>query len=362
MLEARERMLIEGPVMTGVREKFVIEAPKSAGMITDGKEKGKEKEKEKGEDVTEGGEEGTEEKEDESGKQVVLKGEQRQDEGQETDVMAPKKDTRPAGVDGWKFKTRNSLMFPPDADSSPYQERPKPVVVPKGEEKSILYGSTRLPEQDDTTSTTRSLSEPPSPTRSRIDAAIQGTQYRPKSPSRNNFSLVPNLPSPTPSELGPTAVKELMTWGTLNATPRIISQSDDPAEAALLPPPSAPFRLSEPSAREILSHRLSNKASKNLRAKAGLLGLSTPGIGLSRTPGTTRRGNMDPPSWTPRKSEAAGNLTPAGKRLLNRTMGTSGTRRAEAMERVAGWDGSKGKEKDLSRVRWTPTPNAVTRR
>jgi protein DGCR14 len=44
-------------------------------------------------------------------------------------------------------------------------------------------------------------------------------------------------------------------------------------------------------------------------------------------------------------------------------MGTAAARRAEAMERMAGWDGSaKGKEKDLNRVRWTPTPSPVTKR
>ncbi|KAK7463701.1 hypothetical protein VKT23_005640 [Stygiomarasmius scandens] len=345
MLEAREKMLIEGPTMTGVREKFVIEAPTNAGLITDGKEGKKDKD------------ESREEEEVEKGKEVIVK--EKANQSGETDVMAPKKDMRSAGVDGWNFKTRNSLMFPPDADSSPYHQRPKPVVVPKGEEKSIAYGSTRLPEQDDSTLTSRSLSEPPSPTRSRIDAAIQGTEYRPRSPTRDDkFSLVPNLPSPTPSELGPVAVKELMTWGTLNATPRIISQSDDPAEALAS---STPFRLSEPSSRELLSHKLSNKASKSLRAKAGLLAPGqTPGI--SRTPVTVRKGNMGPPSWTPRRSEAAGNLTPAAKRLLDRTMGTSGQRRAEAMERTAGWDGGKGKEKDLSKLRWTPTPNAISRR
>jgi protein DGCR14 len=74
---------------------------------------------------------------------------------------------------------------------------------------------------------------------------------------------------------------------------------------------------------------------------------------------------MGPPTWTPRRTE--GNLTPAAKRLLNRsTMGTAAARRAEAMGRMAGWEGSsggdKGKEKDLNHVRWTPTPSPVTRR
>lgn len=173
------------------------------------------------------------------------------------------------------------------------------------------------------------------------------------------------MPSPTPSELGPAAVKQLMTWGTLNATPRIISKSDDPAEP--LPPPTTPFHLPGPSSREVISHKLSANASKSLRTKAGLLqGGKTPGI--SRTPagsGTSTRRNqsMGPPTWTPRRTE--GNLTPAAKRLLDRsTMGTAAVRRAEAMSRMAGWEGGSGKvkEKDLNHVRWTPTPSPITRR
>jgi protein DGCR14 len=190
---------------------------------------------------------------------------------------------------------------------------------------------------------------------------------RPLSPTINDFSLVPNMPSPTPSQLGPDAVKQLMTWGTLNATPRIISQSDDPALAT----PNTPFHLPAPSSRERISHKLSNSASKSLRAKAGLLGLGS----LGRTPGITRtpmsvggsagrKGNMAPPSWTPRRAEAAESLTPAARRLLDRsTMGTAALRRAEAMSKIARWEGDgTGKETDLTRVRWTPTPSSVTRR
>lgn len=175
---------------------------------------------------------------------------------------------------------------------------------------------------------------------------------RPRSPGINNFSYVPALPSPTPSELGPAAVKQLMTWGTLAGTPRILSQSDDPAEASA-PAPSTPFHISAPTKREVLSHKLSSSASKSLRAKASLLG-----AGHAR-----RKGDMPPPSWTPRRAEASGALTPAGRRLLDRsTMGTAASRRAEAMGRAAGWEKDKDKDKDLNRVRWTPSPSPVTRR
>ncbi len=41
MLEQREKMLIEAPVATGVREKFVIEAPRAPAGLIEGGEAGK---------------------------------------------------------------------------------------------------------------------------------------------------------------------------------------------------------------------------------------------------------------------------------------------------------------------------------
>ncbi|KAI0318469.1 nuclear protein DGCR14 [Amylostereum chailletii] len=335
MIEVRERALIEASPAPGVRERMKIELPTPAGLITAGGEN------ELGHGdaprlQNDGGNEG-------ASKEMVVKDNLDGEEQEVVDVMAPKKDTRPAGVDGWKFKTRNALMFSPDADVSPYD--PTLVSTSKTNLKVIKHGNTRLDEQEEDASATRGRSEPPSPTRSRIDAAIAGTPYRPRSPGDGNFTYVPNLPSPTPSELGPAAVKQLMTWGTLAGTPRVLSQSDDPAET-----PDTPFRIAGPSARETLSHRLSTTASKSLRTKASLLGIHS-----------RRKGDMGPPSMTPRRAEAPGALTPAAKRLLDRTtMGTAATRRAEAMGRLAGWEGKK--EKDLNRVRWTPTPSPVTRR
>lgn len=170
------------------------------------------------------------------------------------------------------------------------------------------------------------------------------------------------MPSPTPSELGPAAVKQLMTWGTLNATPRVLTQSDDPA-GPLAMPPADTFQIRPPSARDRIGQKLSINAAKNLRAKAELLGISGPRTPSRRaTQGSTRQGSMPPPAWTPRRAE--GGLTPAAKRLLDRTtLSTAAARRADAMGRAAGWEGqAKAREQDLNRVRWTPTPTAVTRK
>ncbi|KAF8349962.1 nuclear protein DGCR14 [Amanita rubescens] len=334
MLEAREKMLIEAPLVTGVRERFKIEAPVPVGLLTNGSESD-------GQDESD--ETGNTENNQEKGKEMVLR---TSNVDEEVDVMAPRKDTRPAGVDGWKFTARNSLMFAPDANQSPYHPSPKEGDA-KPDPKVIKYGNTRLPEQEHSSTASQGASAPPSPTRSRIDAAIAGTPYRPTSPSNGGFKLVPSVPSPTPAELGPAAVRQLMTWGTLGATPRIISKPDDPD----IPPPSTPFRLQDISSREAISHKLSSKASKSLRAKAGLLGLGQ----MGRTPGIAtpsgRKGDMAPPSWTPRKSDAAGNLTPAARRLLERT--TIGAAAAKA-QRI--------QETDLNKIRWTPTPSLTSRR
>ena len=79
-------------------------------------------------------------------------------------------------------------MFAPDADESPYH--PKPVLAAGDAKppppKVIKYGNTRLPEQDDAPSS--SISAPPSPTRSRIDAAIAGTPCAYSRPQNISFA------------------------------------------------------------------------------------------------------------------------------------------------------------------------------
>ncbi|KAI6044939.1 nuclear protein DGCR14 [Pisolithus marmoratus] len=340
MLTAREKMLIEQPPAPGVREKFLIQQSKVAGLITSGTvEEATEHEPE---NVDEG--------------PLSLTVAKPQAEVVTADVLAPQKDTRAAGVDAWKFKTRNSLMFLPDADVSTYDGPASSSANAQPDTKVIKHANTRLEEQD-ATDRPNNLSAPSSPTHSRVEAAISGTPYRPKAPL-DSFSLVPHVPSPSSAEMGPSAMKQLMTWGTLNATPRILSQSEDSTDSIL--PPNT-FRISAPSNREALSHKLSASAAKSLRAKAGL----TSNIG--RTPlahpvkGGRNSGTMAPPNWTPRKADAPGNLTPAAKRLLDRTtMGTAATRRADVMGKMARWGGnSRGREADLQHVRWTPTPSST---
>jgi protein DGCR14 len=90
MIEQRKRALIEAPAVPGVRGSFTIEASKPAGLISDGHGKEKDREEDKGK---------TDEDDPECLAVSIFT--KKDDSG---DVMAPRKDRRPAGVDGWNFK------------------------------------------------------------------------------------------------------------------------------------------------------------------------------------------------------------------------------------------------------------------
>ncbi|CAE6533710.1 unnamed protein product [Rhizoctonia solani] len=291
---------------------------------------------------------------DPSGEKQLIK----DDPGQITeDVMAPKKDTRPAGVPGWKFKARNPLMFPPDADQSPYDAITSTAPPPptKGDPKSIHYGGTRIFDQEDAPG----ITEPSSPTHSRVDAAIAGRPYASggETPKVAGHSFVSETASPSPSQLGPVGLKQLMTWGTLQGTPRVISSDGDDTPIA---DSQSPFHITELSRRDLLSHRLANKASKSLAQRAALLSPhptrapATPISQLGPIRSKQSRGNMPPPMMTPRRSEIS--LSPAARKLLSRTGGSSTSAQRE------GWGEAATKQsKDLAKERWTPSP-ALSRR
>jgi protein DGCR14 len=178
-----------------------------------------------------------------------------------------------------------------------------------------------------------------------------------ETPKVAGHSFVSETASPSPSQMGPIGLKQLMTWGTLQGTPRVISSDGDDAPIA---DPQTPFRIVEPSRRDLLSHRLANKASKSLTQRAALLSphptraSATPNshIGPVRTKQT--RGNMPPPMMTPRRSEVS--LSPAARRLLSRTGGGSVTTQRE------GWGETVTKQsKDLAKERWTPSPASSRR-
>ncbi|KDQ19949.1 hypothetical protein BOTBODRAFT_51313 [Botryobasidium botryosum FD-172 SS1] len=337
-IEGRETLLIEAKSRTD--RALAIDGPSSTQMLI------KDKEEDGGDESKE--ESGTGGEDDEEELAVALAVEPPASpprQQPEIDVMAPKKDTRSTVIPGWSFKARNGLMFPPDADSSPYHPPPQTTTAP-GPPKSISYSSTRLPSQLPESS---GATEPPSPSRSRVGAAIAGEPV-PDTPRVSGFGFVSAVPSPSPSELGPERLKQLMTWGTLQGTPRVLGESAGE--------PNTPFHIAPPKARDVLGRKLGQNAGKSLSARAAMF---TPRSSLGGTAGssTPRGGNgsMAPPIGTPRRGAEL--LSPAARSLFNRTKGGG----------LGGWQSTgnnmgkrESKELDLRKVGWSPRDSPVVRR
>ncbi|GAA6059811.1 hypothetical protein JCM10212_003706 [Sporobolomyces blumeae] len=300
-------------------------------------------------------------------------------------------------VQGSTFKNRNSLMFAPDADVDPgvptaststsqpaSSVDPSQPVLPLGEPKGIRYHATRLMELEK--GPNGSEAGTPSPSRSRIGAAIAGTPYPSSStstsqtPRVSGFSFVDALPSPRASALPPSALQELMTWGTIEATPVTLRTSEDFSVG--------PFRLEDTSRRETLAFKMANKAKRSLaesastgkgkglavdarRGGAGGAGHDSlrksvldstrgGGGGGGRTPSTRGPGS-------PRTS--AGNLSPAARSLLGKTK--PGRALETSLSRTRQWtedeerrrvERAKTRAREvesqdrLRRERWTPSP------
>ncbi|ORX40830.1 nuclear protein DGCR14 [Kockovaella imperatae] len=282
-----------------------------------------------------------------------------------------------SGVDQWKYKAMNNLMFLPDANSKPYPPaRPKASTsTSRLPPKEIKHSNTRLPDGDDEVRPAGSRASRSdrgsSPARSWVDAAVKGTPYRPSGrdddamPSIDNYPLLPTDPSPSPADL-----PSLLTWGTLLATPRALDGSDDPLDFS-----GPTYTLPETKRRDELGRKLADKASRSMNQRAAAYtprgkngSTSTLRALADRTQrsvrGTPRNGlgDMLPPSATPRRQAEA--LTPAGKRLLQRSMGvksmgTSARNRSAAMEKGSGWSsgGSGGLGgRDVGKMSWTPSP------
>ncbi|KZT52493.1 hypothetical protein CALCODRAFT_441498 [Calocera cornea HHB12733] len=311
-------------------------------------------------------------------------------------ILSRPVDKRPATVPTWGFTARNTLMFPPDVDVSPYglpaaPVKPSTAVAAPGPEKTILHSNTRLPEYE-----SPAPGEPPSPTRSRISRAIRGSVSLSSvdgnsevAGPRGAYPLVDAIPSPSPEMLGPGRLKQLMTWGTLAGTPRALpSEGDAEAEPGL--GAGSPFNIAPPTPRDDLARRLGTTASRSLREKAAMYA-STPASSVYNTPPSTRslrsstpggRGSMPPPSSLPGGNREAA-LSPAARSLLGRTGAASASvagkgggsglgealrrtaarKRAEAMSLTGGWEGLgvPGRAEGVAGKRWTPSPRARRR-
>ncbi|WVO16934.1 hypothetical protein L204_104620 [Cryptococcus depauperatus] len=240
-----------------------------------------------------------------------------------------------SGVDLWQYKARNNLMYPPDANTNPYPKPSSGSTSSSGLRPGITHGNTRLGGNEGGHTIRLGSTRGSSPTRSLIDAAVRGTPYVSDSgiPKVNEYSLLSDDPSPVPQNM-----PSLLTWGSLLATPRALDSKGDPLDK------TPAYKMPEVKRRDELGRKLADKASKAMKSKAkGFTPrLAESSLNLSRKEKNVRAlGNMGPPS-TPRRQ--ADSLTPAAKRLLDRTVNRApiGNTQSSAIPRNRTNGGPKG--------------------
>ena len=138
MLEGRERLLLEAPSGAGVKEKFQIEAPQPAGLIEAAPSEPAvlyEDDEDEVEDIIDG--EHTAPKIPPKASSALVRVEKKQDPGEAVDVMAPKKDVRPAGVDGWNFKVRFITSLAPASGINIKTDSERPHVPARRGRRAI---------------------------------------------------------------------------------------------------------------------------------------------------------------------------------------------------------------------------------
>ncbi|KAI7903055.1 nuclear protein Es2-domain-containing protein [Cokeromyces recurvatus] len=158
---------------------------------------------------------------------------------------------------GWKYKTRNALMYYPEGKSESW-------VNPnegRGQPKSIEYKNTHIMINDTSLPTHKTVA--PSDIANKDGSltpwkqwnGLSSTEADDSTPNIRGYNLVDATPTLSPSRIGTPQ----MTWGSIEGTPLLISNGSDT--------PEPQFSLPKISKREQLGMKLSEKASKAYRKK-----------------------------------------------------------------------------------------------
>lgn len=203
---------------------------------------------------------------------------------------------------GWRFKTRNALMFAPDADVSTLTQRSSSRLGPSVPEDPprVSHVNTRMVTRDS------AVPAPDTPSSSVLDAAIAGE--RSDSPRVAGFGFV------TPVGRDPYERRIQQLVDAPRGTGSETTEMDESG-----------FKIPPAPRREMLAHRLASRS----------------------TPRT-------------RRSSRAVELSPAARTLLERTHGTSSlySRRSRGVTpRTNAVDNARRQR--LAAQRWTPSPSPM---
>ncbi|KAH7045550.1 nuclear protein DGCR14 [Linnemannia elongata] len=158
-------------------------------------------------------------------------------------------DNRSGVISTWEYKAKNSLMYAPEGLGTNLDEK-----TIRGNPKEIVHRNTSFQGQDLLiVNQTAAAKFDPAP-------YMKGKNVT-DTPKVAGFSFVSSTPSPSMSTMGDDP--EMMTWGTIEDEPLLISsgvQSSGPS----------PFKLPPTPRRELIAQKLSEKASKSFRAGSSL--------------------------------------------------------------------------------------------
>ncbi|KAL3857379.1 hypothetical protein ACJMK2_012054 [Sinanodonta woodiana] len=203
----------------------------------------------------------------------------------------------PAGVDTWKYTTRNAVMYVPDGVDFSSKEL---MEMSKKKPREIIHENTRFKgrpwnERQSKTLLKQAASEKAHVNQGRIGHDGKEVILQ-QSPMVNGYGFVAT-PSPAPG----VEESPLMTWGEIEGTPLRLDGNDMPIATT----PGPAFRIPDVPQRDKIAFELAEKASKAHRDKkekalkiASRLASPLPKFGLSTT-------------------ERISSMSPAAQKLVN---------------------------------------------
>ncbi|KAF9177864.1 DiGeorge syndrome critical region protein 14 [Haplosporangium sp. Z 767] len=170
------------------------------------------------------------------------------DQGDSSILEVMLRDKRSGVIPTWEYKAKNSLMYFPEGLGTSLDEKSL-----RGNPKEIVHKNTSFQGRD--------LLVVNQTAAAKIDPAPYLKGNTTDSPKVAGYGFVSSTPSPSMSQMGDDP--EMMTWGTIEDEPLLISSGIDATD-------SSPFKLPPTPRRELIAQKLTEKASKSFRQGSSL--------------------------------------------------------------------------------------------
>ncbi|KAG0272550.1 DiGeorge syndrome critical region protein 14 [Linnemannia exigua] len=157
-------------------------------------------------------------------------------------------DNRSGVISTWEYKAKNALMYGPEGLGTNIDEKSI-----RGNPKEIVHRNTGFQGQD--------LLMINQTAAAKFDPAPYMKTDVTDSPKVAGFSFVSSTPSPSMSQMGDDP--EMLTWGTIEDEPLLISSGIQASTPS-------PFKLPPTPRRELIAQKLAEKASKSFREGSSL--------------------------------------------------------------------------------------------